>query len=692
MEKASLDSWSTVRQHLDLHAPEEISALLDSAQLAFDGNFTLSAPLSVYSQLCQLYPLLETSVQDLTGAHLFLALEPSVPMGTDDDSLELSLGAASLTEAILAPESIAAVPAYLLRFVPYVGSGAVLIATALRQAFYRSSRERGGDALYPKQSDRVRINVRAILGSLGGCISRAKFFRIFQEGRMDFFVRREPASHRMVQGQLRREATTYVYRGLLLTPGDAFDLRNYLQKQGFAERPLETLQLALDTPRDQILQFPYRLAQDNDPNTASSVTDVVLSLLDGKKPSAALLSLADKLALQLIRPEAFLAVPWYWFRKVLPEMGDDLGVLYLMARNCCYIDWARGRDRNQFWVQGGLSTLQGWIGNETLPKRLPHAQPSKRGRKRQKTVKEASSYTRNWRDANRDAARGYLLRQATRAGKDEPDWQLKVGPVSLTPQDEALRQALQAWLLEPDRSLREALACFAQNQTLQQALERAAHLDQKHICHFETLKTEGICQFETFDEGLISHYETLAIALNSYFETLIEAGICHFATIIKILKRIKNSFLEPQDILPSLYSPQQRTEKRKDWDYQFFLAQISPVLSERIRSEKLEERFLAELIAAALNPQVNAPLSMAVSKTLQQNQSTPQAAIDLAALGPQGLHSLVGQVLDRLRSGYLGSFAVGGKTALSQLLKDSIGSAAQIRMLERLQETLFPEP
>ncbi len=86
-----------------------------------------------------------------------------------------------------------------------------------------------------------------------------------------------------------------------------------------------------------------------------------------------------------------------------------------MARNC-YIDWARGRDRDQFWVQSGLSTLQGWIGNETLPKRLPHAQPSKRGRKRQK-ISKASSYTETGVTPTGDAAQGYLLRQATRAGE-----------------------------------------------------------------------------------------------------------------------------------------------------------------------------------------------------------------------------------------------------------------------------------
>lgn len=688
MQKASLNSWTTVRRHLEAHAPEEIPALLDSSELAFDGAFTLTAPLPVYSQLCQVYPLLETSVQDLTGAHLFLALKPSVPMGTDDEALSLGLGAASVTEAILAPESIAAVPAYLLRYVPYMGSAAVLIATALRQAFYRASRERGSEALYPRQDDKVRVDVAALLNSLGGSISRAKFFRVFQDGKMDFFVRREAPSHRVHQGQLRREPTSYVYRGLLLTPGDASDLKRYLLAQGFATDPLKAVQSALDSPRDQILQFPYRLPQADDLSEPLSVTELLLRTMSAGKPGPALLAAAEQLALHLIRPESFLAVPWYWFQKVLPEMGDDLGMLYLMARNCCFVDWARGRDRDQFWVSGGLASLQGWIGNEALPKRLPHAQASTRGRKRQKQVKEASAYTRDWRDANREAARGYLLRQATRNGPDGQDWQLKVGPTALTPKDEALRQAIHAWLLEPEADLRAALLAFAEDPALQQALEAAARQDPEALPGFDSLIAAGICHNETLDRLGLSHYETLRLSLNRYFETLVGAGICHFATLIKILKRLRHQFALYQDSFPTPYTPPARMEGQTDPQFEYLLSGINPLLAERIRKEKLETRLLAFLLQGALTPQVRSPISMAVSFCLQPQETPRPWAMELARTGIGGARLQLNDARERLQAGYRGRHAMGQSTALAELMNPQRPAAEQMALIERALDAL----
>lgn len=132
-------------------------------------------------------------------------------------------------------------------------------------------------------------------------------------------------------------------------------------------------------------KFPFRLPAVEDTalfRPAASVAEVLQSALEshGVSLNPTLHGLAENLATHLIRPESFLAVPHYWFRKVLPELGDDLGMLWLMSKNCCYIDWARGHDRDTFWVPGGLSTLQGWIRSESLPKRIPSQDSSKRGR------------------------------------------------------------------------------------------------------------------------------------------------------------------------------------------------------------------------------------------------------------------------------------------------------------------------
>jgi len=169
------NGWTEILESLAGLENEQLQGLLDSSKLGFNGNFTITADELVYSGLCQYYPLIETVIQDKTGKHLRLNLEKSVPMGTESTSFRVEIAAANVTDAILKPDSIAAVPSYLLRFVPYVGSSAVLIATALRQAFYRASREHGADQLYPRQNDTVTIDVQSLLKTLGNVISRAKF-------------------------------------------------------------------------------------------------------------------------------------------------------------------------------------------------------------------------------------------------------------------------------------------------------------------------------------------------------------------------------------------------------------------------------------------------------------------------------------------------------------------------------------
>ena len=542
--------WTEITSTLNALNDDALSGLLASSQQCYDGNYIITAEPEAYSSLCQYFPLIETVVQDHSGRHFRLNLQ-SVPMGTDADTLHFQAGAANISDAIINPERIVALPTYLLRFVPFVGAAPVLIAAALRQAFYFSSREDGANQLYPKTGNDVTVDVQSILRMLGNAISRAKFFRIFKNGQMDWFVERADPAHQFVDGQIRRLPNTYHYRGQLLTSGDASDLATWLTEQNLTSEPAAVLTRAINSPRSQILAFPYRLPEvgaERLPVDARSVHQVVSQLLNTSRLDATLSGLCDRLSSHLIRPESFLALPWYWFTNVLPELGDDLGMLYLMSKNCCYIDWARGQDRNHFWVTGGLETLQRWIGSETLPKRIPHASKSKRGRPRTKQIQPDSQYTRDWRTANRELASQYLLRSATRKTQSGTDWQLRVNEVQLTAQDETLRHALSAFLHALPAPLTvETLSVFATNSAVQNLMLTQVKLQSERLCHFETLVKQGICQIETLTAQEICHFDTLVDGLNSYFETLVEAGICQFDTILNILFKIKNALTDSQN-------------------------------------------------------------------------------------------------------------------------------------------------
>lgn len=699
------NGWTEILESLAGLENEQLQGLLDSSKLGFDGNFTIAAEESVYTGLCQYYPLIETLVQDKTGKHLRLNLEKSVPMGTESTSVRVEIAAANVTDAILKPDSIAAVPSYLLRFVPYVGSSAVLIATALRQAFYRASREHGADQLYPRSDDTVTINVQSLLKTLGNVISRAKFFRIFQQGDMDWFVQRAEAKHRVTDGRIQREPNTYHYRGLVLTPGDAQDLYDWLLAQGLSVDPLGVLSRAITSPRDQILAFPYRLPGDKETTLftePASVHQVVSRALSPKPLDPTLAGLCDRLASHLIRPESFLAVPWYWFQRVLPELGDDLGVLYLMSRNCCYVDWARGKDRNTFWVPGGLPTLQGWIRSETLPKRIPHAKPSKRGRPKSEDVNPDSAYTRQWRQANRDLASQYLCRLDTRTSETGTDWQLQVSEVQLTAADESLKQALYAFLFAPpDPVTPEFLSEYVSNNVLQRGLLQNAEANPARLCHFETLVNTGICQNETLSPEEICQFDTLVDGLNYYFETLIEAGICQFDTIIKILNKLKYAPFFKQETIPSKIetgsvgsgdgSVESSSEDIvKGWDFSQLMRGINPELRKQIEKKGYEKRFLAWLIAGSLNTEIHSPLSFAIATTLENQQVPVAPATRLADLPASELSRLLRKTMTRMQQNYLGpvmNSGAGGED-LASLLQPVADNQERLRLLRRLADAL----
>jgi hypothetical protein len=131
------NAWLDIQAALTATQDPALSQLLDSASVAYDGTYQLTAPPMVYANLCRYFPLIETVVQDLTGKEFRLAMSASVPMGTDqtlrqipsesgneDELMTFETGASDVTQAILAPESIAAIPAYLLRFVPFAGPNA----------------------------------------------------------------------------------------------------------------------------------------------------------------------------------------------------------------------------------------------------------------------------------------------------------------------------------------------------------------------------------------------------------------------------------------------------------------------------------------------------------------------------------------------------------------------------------------
>lgn len=634
----------------------------------------------------------------------------SVPMGTDINDLLVKEGSAGVTEAIIRPDSIVAIQSYSLRFIPFFGSAPVLLSIALRQAYYRQNRQHNNaSSVVPSKPDEVNIEVASLLRMLGGVISRAKFFRIFKDGQMDWFTKRADAEHTFEDGRIKRLPNTYQFRGNLLTPGDATDLYHWLKSHLIETNPTDAVTDAIKTDRDLILQFPFRLPDSPEKmfDQAVSVRDVVLRSSNLSKLDPTLSALCDALSNHLIRPENFLSIPWYWFKKVLPELGDDMGALYLMCKSCCYVDWSAGKDRNTFWVPGGSSTLQAWIGSSTLPGRIPHQKQSQRGRPREDSVKDNSKYVRSWREDRRNLVGAYIERVATRKSEVGTDWHLRVYDTQLSKEDELLRELISSLIEDQaDAIYPVVLSSILNNRTALNLLYRSALLSKDEgFCHFETLVNAGICHFDTLSGEEISHFDTLVDAFNCHFETLIAEEICHFDTVLNILLRLKNMIFLPQYTIPphtdsqiSLQSPVLDLEKQvvagyfdnTGWKFDKLGQRINSALRTQIHARVNSVGFVSWIIYACLAPRIKHPLSFSVTRSIESGTDAGGPAARLAKLNPVDLCKQIMAAKNRLDAGYLGNTFYGASSSADlRLLLDSVESKQiQKEMLQRLIDHL----
>jgi len=706
------NAWWNIKNALRSTCGDELDRLLNQSEVSYDGMLEIATDDAAFPKLCQYYPVIEAVADDVAGVRVKLRNISTVPVGTDSESLQLILGYANVAEAIIRPESIAAVPSYSLRFIPYVGSAPVLIAIALRQAFYRAFQDEGLDNVFPKAGDTVTVNVAALLHSLGGVISRAKFFRLFKEGKLDWFAARSEAEHTFKDGRIHRLPNTYQYKGLLLTPGDASDLLAWLQDHGIQDNPVDALTEALRTSRDQILQFPYRTpsSAEHAITHAASVHEVVSLALAGQALNSVLAGICDSLSSHLIRPESFLAIPWYWFRKVLPELGDDLGALYLMAKNCCYVDWAHGQDRNTFWVPGGLKTLQAWIGSVSLPKRIPQKDPTQRGRPRSDDIKDNSEYVRSWRDEKRELISHYLCRIDTRRSDSGLDWQLEVNDTQLTASDYQIQDAVYHFVDDCVRMGNlDKLQSLLSGKNSSSLLQKSSYfLNHSSFCNYETLVNAGICNSDTLEPHEISYFDTLVRSIICNFDTLVRQDICNFDTVINILYRLKNTLLsikykQPPDTAHKKSDFLQETGQSEltdqvveayysnnSWDIEQILNRINPVLSKQIQQRFEPESFVSWLIYGCLTPGIKSPMSFAVSRALESGLDAGGAALRLANLPPKELSQQLWQAKVRLEAGYLGDGFLTSTLAsdLSHFLKIEENTNGKLFLIQRLLDVL----
>ncbi len=574
------------------------------------------------------------------------------------EQVRISVGQ-TVKQAILQENQKLLVPEYLLRFTPYTSPNLIVLRIALRQIHYLHNA--GPNRMMAQEQLPVLAKMNEI--SRWSQLSRTSIYRLLHEDpRSRWLIEVENrGAFQNAQGQHIALSNAYALNPLQLTPGDAADLKAYLEehRSDWDDMDAALIDLAR-VNRRAIFTFPYRLpAQDDFPEPAS-LQQVFASVFGPFKPNAQQLALFDKAHENLIGT-GFVTVPWYVFRSLLPEYGASIIVFYLMCLPLLFKNG--GVQRDTFWMPGGTDQLAGWTGDKSLAKYFP--KDDSKGRGRPATSK--GSQDTHWRKNKREQLADFFLRVKTRKDPSgQKYWQIQVHDYPILPADQQqldqtyhlLATLLKHDALKPLQDLfEEPVFTTPENNRiciLDQVYQTSPTSQQKQLLGL--LLKELFSDYETPDRPIISNFETPVDRLIAIFEPPVQDFIAKnetpvltifsvFETYLKILFMIKDSIkqIESNNLQESPNSSSIDTPTRpetsdlsvdEDWQLEKLFKNIDPHQCQIIQSSPEDlTLFKAWLIFGALNLHVKQPVRLAVSKA-QKRSAPPQAAASRLAQQP----------------------------------------------------------
>jgi hypothetical protein len=271
-----------------------------------------------------------------------------------------------LKEAIQRPERIHVMPAYLLRWIPYLGTGPFWTMVGFRQALY----EQSGCA--PKEQVTFEISLRRVADLIGANKDTVKSHR--DDGRLQWFLEYNPTrkyNRDPISGEARRVAHEYAFLATAPpTPGDQDLLQEWLLNEGIESGPLQALKRARQLPARDILGYPAAkptaLQKRRQPDGNSrTFLQVILSLLPpdlGSERRTQLLEAAELLVEHLVAGFGQVFMSHYFLGEWLPLLGASPGLAITLARQHGYYNTRTGELREKFVLPGGYEALATQLG------------------------------------------------------------------------------------------------------------------------------------------------------------------------------------------------------------------------------------------------------------------------------------------------------------------------------------------
>jgi hypothetical protein len=274
--------------------------------------------------------------------------------------VSLGLNYSSTYNQIVQPNRVVIAPAYLFRHIHHLGPTAGMILLAFYQLVYLCHSGEGGGI---KQTSYSIETAAATIARWAG-ISKATFWREFSKNHyLAHFVNATRQFNPETAGQEENLWTVQVE--MPLTPEDHQRLHAWLKENHIRQTPIETLNKALKTNRDQIIPDKWNEYQQGETLTPATVTQVVMSLIDDSSLTPTehqvievlISSLREHLQKKESRKNDLIITTWYFIREVVPLIGCGPAWAILYLRDNTF-----GVLRKSVTVPGGWKELAARIG------------------------------------------------------------------------------------------------------------------------------------------------------------------------------------------------------------------------------------------------------------------------------------------------------------------------------------------
>lgn len=312
-----------------------------------------------------------------------------------------------LHKIISRPHAQTVVPAYLLRWLPYVGPAGGWFLIAMYQAFYfsanaRVSRENLGTLF--------RVNRNWLRSWSGlGTNKIASLLESTSQTSSTHFINWFIKGSKPAKGQARE----YCFRiDMPLTPGDIEFLTKWLVDNGIRDNPIVTLEKAINTPSRDILPYPVPPPATHHYGLAPNSTTVLelVHTLSGKKRNTKnrhqITELARQLQTNILHPNDNLHITHYFLRNWVKPLKPGPAWVVIILRDRGFQDTERGILRDKVRLQNGYQELSSVLG--VSEERISDWLPPLEDRVRRKG---GNSPKRSWRyqQKNRQQIENFIL-------------------------------------------------------------------------------------------------------------------------------------------------------------------------------------------------------------------------------------------------------------------------------------------